>query len=200
MCELRAQEAVPCSPWALCLQWGPGEAAKGGAWSHPWEFFALARPCQSQNRLIIHSCLFAERTRAQSVLNSYPKGLIPKCLHRCAQGLGRCPPALEASTELGLQEDQIKPQSCVSSTSSVSSWSCCSSWDQLLDCTWGCSWGCLCHPSPTSAFPPCLEQHLPSAASPQGPACAGREFRDSCGTCWHRGLGFSLVCQDFVFR
>lgn len=104
VCELRAQEAVPALR-GLCVCSGDEEKQERGCLVPPLGIFALPRPCQSQNRLRIHSCLFAERTRAQSVLNRYPKGLIPRCLHR-AQGLGRCPPALQACTELGLQEDQ----------------------------------------------------------------------------------------------
>lgn len=185
MCELRAQEAIPALR-GLCVCNGDEEKQERGCLVPPLGIFALPRPCQSQNRLIIHSCLFAERTRAQSVLNSYPKGLIPRCLHRCAQGLGRCPPALEACTELGLQEDQTS-ELCV-----------------LLELLFqpGSAPGlCLGLPVPS-------QPHLsfsawksisPVLPHPMGPGCAGREFRDRCGTCWHWVLGFPLVCQDFVF-
>lgn len=41
----------------------------------------------------------------------------------------------------------------------------------------------------------------PALPHPAGPGCAGREFRDRHGTCWHRVLGFSFsFSRLFSFR
>lgn len=62
--------AVPSSLLVPCVEWGRGEAGKGVPGPTPGNFCSSQALPMSQNRLTIHSCLFAERTRAQSVLNS----------------------------------------------------------------------------------------------------------------------------------